>query len=59
MKTYNIPVFWMVSATVQVEAKSLDEAMELALEAKLPIDGEYMDNSFQVDDHHAEEMNQA
>jgi len=58
MKTYDIPVFWMVGATVQVEANSLDEAMELALQGKLPTDGEYMDNSFQVDDHWAEEMNQ-
>jgi len=57
MKTYDVPVFWMVSATVRVEAESLDDAKEQAMAGKLPDDGEYMDNSFQVDDHFAEEMN--
>jgi hypothetical protein len=57
MKTYNVAVFWMMSATVQVEAKSLEDAMELALDGDVPADGEYMNDSLQVDEHWSKEAN--
>ncbi len=57
MKTYNIAVFWMMSATVKVEAKSLAEAIELAQDGNLPTDGEYMSDSLQVDEHWSEQAN--
>lgn len=48
-KTYRIPVSWTVMATIEVEAKSLAEAIEEADTRALPTDPEYMEGSFQVD----------
>ena len=58
MKTYDIPVYWMMSAMVRVEAESLKDAMEQALEGDLPLDGEYVNDSVQTDEEIARDMNQ-
>jgi len=58
MKTYNVAVFWMMSATVEVEAKSLEDAMEAARDIDIPTDGEYMNDSLEVDEHWTEEANE-
>jgi hypothetical protein len=47
-KTYRIPVSWSVMATIEVEAKSLAEAIEEADNRALPTDPEYIDGSFEV-----------
>jgi hypothetical protein len=57
MKTYNIAVFWMMSATVEVKADSIEDAIELAQDVNVPPDGEYMSDSLQVDEHWSKEMN--
>jgi len=49
MKTYKIPVFWQMIATVEVEAESLDEAMQIVDNNPLPENGEYVGGSFEVD----------
>lgn len=57
MKTYKIPVVWQMYGVVRVEADSLEQAMELALEAKLP-DGDYIEGSFELDNEEIiKEMN--
>ena len=42
-----IPVTWMEAGLEEVEADSLEEAVQKAREASLP-DGEYVDGSFEV-----------
>lgn len=51
MKTYKIPVSWIVSSTVEVDANSLEDALKLAEEADLPPQSgwEYVDASWEVD----------
>lgn len=52
INTYTIPVTWEVYATVEVEATSLEEAVEIFKDTKddipLPVDSEYVDDSFQL-----------
>jgi hypothetical protein len=48
MKTYKIPVSWSVMANMRIEANSLKEALEIAEDASLPTDTEYMDGSFEI-----------
>jgi len=48
-KLYRIPVSWTVMATMEVEAASLDEAIEKADNMSLPTDPEYVEGSFQID----------
>lgn len=50
MKTYNIPVIWQCSAVIPIQADSLEEAIKLAHDAPLPTNGEYIDDSFEVDE---------
>lgn len=50
MAKFKIPVTWVMWGSVEVEADSLEEARELALEAELPKDGNYVEYSFQVDE---------
>ena len=45
---YKIPVSWTMVADMEIEADSLDEAIEKAEEANLPDDAEYCDSSFEV-----------
>ena len=49
MKTYKIPVVWTMMAYVEVEAESLDEAINEVMNAPLPDNGEYLEDSFEVD----------
>ena len=55
MKTFKIPVRWELSSFVEVEAETLEEAIESAIKYEhevgyeLPKDGEYIDGSFEVD----------
>lgn len=48
MPKYVIPVLWMVADIVTVEAEDLKSAIKIVAEGPLP-DGEYVDDSFQVD----------
>ena len=49
MKTWKIPVTWEMCGIVEVEANTLEEAMELALDndVELP-EGDYVDDSFDL-----------
>ena len=58
MKTYKIPVFWHMIATVEVEAESLDEAMQIVENNPLPDNGEYLGDSFEVDADYAATLNE-
>ena len=49
MKTYKIPVVWTMMAYVEVKAESLDEAINEVMNAPLPDNGEYLEDSFEVD----------
>lgn len=48
MKKWNIPVTWEMCGIVQIEANTLEEAMDVAIteDFDLPLDGEYVDGSF-------------
>lgn len=52
--TYKLPVTWEVYDTVEIEATSLEEAVEIFEETKddieLPNNPEYVDGSFQLSD---------
>ena len=49
MKTYRIPVYWTMYDTMEVEADSLKEAINLAIDV-LPLpEGEFVDGSFTVE----------
>ena len=58
-KYYEIPCTWEVYGTVEIEADSLGEAIELAErdDSPMPDDSDYVDGSFQVDRDIAEESN--
>lgn len=53
MKTWNIPVCWKMMGTVNVEAKTLDEAIEIAKDdagiIPIPDDGIFMGGTWEVD----------
>lgn len=48
-KTYKIPVVWQVSDIYEVEANSLEEAIQKAQDGSLPSRGEYIEDSFEID----------
>ena len=50
MNTYRIPCTWTVSATMEIQANGLGEAIELANEAPLPTDNDYIEGSFEIND---------
>lgn len=54
---FRIPCEWMQTANIYVEAKNLEEAIEKAHEADFPEGGEYCDDSFQINEDWAEEVN--
>jgi hypothetical protein len=56
-KTYTIPVSWTVVANMEIEAESLEEAIEIAEEEDLPTDNEYLDSSFEVNEGCVRELN--
>lgn len=45
---YQIPIFWTMTSYVYVEAQDIDDAIEIAENAPLPTNGEYLDDSFEV-----------
>ncbi len=57
MKTFYVPIYWCMSSTVKIEAKSKKEALEKAFKKynNLPEDGECVDGSFDVDEELIEE----
>ena len=50
MNTYHIPCTWTVAGTMEIQANSLGEAIELANEAPLPTDNDYIEGSFEIND---------
>lgn len=59
MKSFKIPVYWTESAEIDVEANTLEEAIEIVQfqHEELPKEHEYIDGSFVVDDEVAKELN--
>ena len=58
MDTFNIPVFWELSSIIEIKANTLTEAIEIANKArKLPTDGKYIDESYQVNTDSAYDIN--
>lgn len=49
MKTYSIPIIWAMSAHVEIQAESLEQALIEAENAPLPSDGNYLEGSFEID----------
>jgi len=49
MPKYKIPVVWSMIGQHEIEADSLQEAIELAEDLPLPKDGDYLEGSFEVD----------
>lgn len=53
MKTWKIPVCWTMMGTVNVEAKTLDEAIEIAKDdagiIPIPDDGMFIGGTWEVD----------
>lgn len=49
MKNYTIPVLWQVYSYMEIEASSLDEAIEIASDSPLPQGSEYIEDSFMID----------
>ena len=52
MKTWKIPCVWQMYGYLYIEANTLEEAIENAYDSDqgLPDDGDYVDNSFEVDE---------
>lgn len=51
MSSFRIPLVWQMYGHVDVEADTLDDAIEYALGQDCPLpEGEYVDDSIQVDD---------
>lgn len=51
MSSFRIPLVWQMYGHVDVEADTLDDAIESALGPDCPLpEGEYVDDSIQVDD---------
>lgn len=57
--TYRIGCFWQLYGHIEVRAKNEKEALEIArkkaLTCSLPEDGEYLDDSFELDEENIEE----
>ena len=53
---YKIPCSWTVSGVLTIKADSLDAAKNKAYDCPLP-EGDYVDESFEIDDTFAREMN--
>ena len=54
-KVWKMPVTWEVYSTVEIRAKTLEEALikfrETQDEISLPLNGEYVDDSFDLSDN--------
>lgn len=49
IKTYKIPVIWQSVGICEIEAESLQEAIEKAENGPLPNNSSYIDDSFEID----------
>jgi len=49
MKTFNIPVTWTCWALMKIKADNIEEAQDKAMQSSLPLESEYIDDSFQID----------
>jgi hypothetical protein len=57
-KIFKIPCSWEVCSVMEVEANSLEEAIQIAIDdAPLPTDSEYIDGSFSVNNEMLEHFN--
>lgn len=60
MKTWKIPVTWEVYATIEVEADTIEDAMEIARgesgEIPCPTDHDYVDGSWRLTTEDVDEM---
>ena len=58
MKTWKVPVTWEVCGFVEIEAKTLEEAIELAKDDEgvipLPEESDYVDGSWRVTEEDVE-----
>lgn len=59
MKTYTFNVYWQMVGTVRIEADSEDYARFLAEGEKLPINGSYIADSFEVGELREEDLSRA
>ena len=48
MNTYRIPCTWTVAGTMEIQANSLGEAIEIANESPLPTDTDYIEDTFEI-----------
>lgn len=53
-RLYRIPCSWQMYGYYEVEAESLEEAIDMALDSSLP-DGSYVEGSFEIDHSQLEE----
>ena len=49
-KVYSIPVIWQAWGVVNVEADTLEEAKQKALQGNMPYKSEYVDDSMEIDE---------
>lgn len=60
MKVWEIPVYYTMAGTINVEANTLEEAIEIAKDKDgiipLPDDADYLDGSWEVSDLGNEEI---
>lgn len=57
-KTWNIPISWLMFGTLEIEANTLQEAYDIALDdaTGLPTNGEYVSGSALLGDGTIEEI---
>lgn len=48
-RTFSIPVIWTMTGYVRVQAENLEDAIDATMEAPLPLDGDYLEDSFEID----------
>mgnify|MGYP000668045618 CR=1 FL=1 len=58
MKKYKIPISWEIGSELEIEANSIEEALEKAQNEELPSNGEYIDGSYEIWDDVAREINE-
>ncbi len=49
MKKYKVNVFWTVTGTVEIEAESAEDALDIVVEGPLPTDVDYLPGSFDAE----------
>ena len=49
MPTFRAYVSWSVGATTEVEADTIEEAIQQLKESALPTDSDYLEDSLQID----------